>query len=1121
MKTKPSRAFPALGLILPAMLLPSILTAAPVQRFTSKDTYHIYYGVWDSTLINKVQQDGKKVVIVEPTNITRAQVADLQDGLDGVLGTADDIRVYAYISFGEDNRPSIYERDANGDIVRDAYGIPQLKTVPGGTGPRLDPRYDIGTGQIVGTLADCVDENGDPLPGQASPGGSGYPSYYIDSYADHFPNGPTGYGARPKLDGKPDCNPEWLRAYVNVGDSAWFEVLKTKTQAVDGQCGLDEILTTTVGKGLGCDGVFTDTTDTCAPDAWNTVTQAEWTAPGWRKLMQRVRNAYPTKFILQNRGTFFFNPAFEHYNYTTRPYVDGVFFESYSGDSNDFDVRSPFFLQNKYEVGFRLSAEADRVDGFTVFSHSYNEPRAYWLTPAIDGSVTEWPAETKLQVNAGTVPVDAGAINAVYACNDANYLYLRISTDAGTDLNTADFNLYIDTDDVADDGLDVSADGYEPTGAGARIRSELLYQNGGLYSQDTGVFNVGFVGSATVSANAGKTEWEIRIPRNLTHPGTHSRYPNQPVFGADGSHILMLLALEVGGTTQYFPRIAQDGFEKNLGYRFEQATGSVYDQDFVESQKVQGWPLYQTDKFLSHAPNTRAIVWNAVNSDNDPPVWSTTGNGFTPRGATSFAPVRAGIQAAIPDDGAVIVRWDTASDQSRPVRYKIYYAPASPPPSTVDLNAAPWQNTGYIAGTPPADYAYPVDLSTAVANEHRVTGLTNGTAYTFIVRAADSGATVREENNTVSLTATPRKSSGSAYAGITIDGVFSDWPVEALVWSDPSGDHGSAPSDLKAVWMANDRDYLYFRIDTWNTHDFHAQGNNLYLDADRSLGTGFDPFAAGLLGSELLMQGDGLYSQKQGNWNDGHVASVAIAPYATAATSWEWRIPRDLVHPAGAGGGAVFDSTGFKYLVTSGSSSSDETSAVLSYTIAPPSVKATITVDGNGADWPSIAKVYDDASGDHAGAPSDVKAVWMANDADYFYLRVDTWNAHNYAAYYNNTYIDADLSSATGFQPHGLSFGSELLLQNGGVYGQKNGGWNEGVATSPSGKSVSMAPTSGAATTWEWRIPRDLVHPSAGGPVFPSGTGALRLLVTSDTTGAAELAPDNPATVEIRYVPAP
>ncbi|HEY9249561.1 MAG TPA: fibronectin type III domain-containing protein, partial [Rariglobus sp.] len=90
---------------------------APLQRFSSRDPYYIYYGSWSASLLTTVQANGYRLVIVEPRVMTRAQVADLQNGADNVPGTADDIRVVGYISFGEDNRPGIYETDAGGFYV--------------------------------------------------------------------------------------------------------------------------------------------------------------------------------------------------------------------------------------------------------------------------------------------------------------------------------------------------------------------------------------------------------------------------------------------------------------------------------------------------------------------------------------------------------------------------------------------------------------------------------------------------------------------------------------------------------------------------------------------------------------------------------------------------------------------------------------------------------------------------------------------------------------------------------------------------------------------------------------------------------------------------------------------
>jgi hypothetical protein len=180
----------------------------------------------------------------------------------------------------------------------------------------------------------------------------------------------------------------------------------------------------------------------------------------------------------------------------------------------------------------------------------------------------------------------------------------------------------------------------------------------------------------------------------------------------------------------------------------------------------------------------------------------------------------------------------------------------------------------------------------------------------------------------------------------------------------------------------------------------------------------------------------------------------------------------------------------------------------------------TPVIDGNVSEWPAGALVWSDAQGDNNGAPSDIKEVYLANDNDYIYLRVDTWNSHDYIAFFNNTYFDGDENSGTGFAPHGLSFGSSMLLQGAGIYSQAGGGFNEGTCSSPGGNTVTVAPGSGtSATAWEWRVPRDAQHPG-GAAVFSQPNGAFNLFVTSDNAGFAEGAPNNVATESINYIPA-
>ena len=272
-----------------AMSSPCLAQRGPVPGFNTSTPYLIHYGNWTSTLVGQAKNN-YKLVILHPSasNVTAADIATIRSGPDSIAGNADDVKVLAYISVGEDDRP----------------GAP---FVADGEGPRIDPRP-----AYESPLAGL-----DPL-GLPSPGGTGFASYYLDDN-DH--------------DGQPDRNSTFGGYYVNPGDPAWYQILKTKTKASDGRAGIQELLTTTTGNGYGCDGLFLDTLDTPAPNSFG-ATYFEWTTPAYRDLVKHISDDNPTKLLMANRGVFFYNPNLKNYAYTLRPYINMLMFESYYTDSS-------------------------------------------------------------------------------------------------------------------------------------------------------------------------------------------------------------------------------------------------------------------------------------------------------------------------------------------------------------------------------------------------------------------------------------------------------------------------------------------------------------------------------------------------------------------------------------------------------------------------------------------------------------------------------------------------------------------------------------------------------------------------------------------------------------------
>ncbi len=179
---------------------------------------------------------------------------------------------------------------------------------------------------IVGYISigeDDVSPGGPPLKGRDSQGPSfvgsdlmpgdahnGYPSYFVDQKkflfgADGFLQ--FGLDGKPLVakgqDGHPDENGVWGSYYVKADNPVWEKKVFEE---------LDHLTS------LGLDGFFLDTVDTASP--WG---DYGWTSPGMLKLVEKIRERYPDKRIVANRGLFYLTK-----NDRYAKLIDAVLFES-------------------------------------------------------------------------------------------------------------------------------------------------------------------------------------------------------------------------------------------------------------------------------------------------------------------------------------------------------------------------------------------------------------------------------------------------------------------------------------------------------------------------------------------------------------------------------------------------------------------------------------------------------------------------------------------------------------------------------------------------------------------------------------------------------------------------
>lgn len=128
---------------------------------------------------------------------------------------------------------------------------------------------------------------------------------------------------------------------------------------------------------FGFDGFFLDTIDTAGPytaEGWY-----PWVAEAMQKTVKFISDSYPNSIILANRGSFYYQAGLYNstYNikpidYSIRPYINAMLFESYMLDSDASHTGiSPFFSDNHENVAPKLMSEANRPDGFTITNMDY------------------------------------------------------------------------------------------------------------------------------------------------------------------------------------------------------------------------------------------------------------------------------------------------------------------------------------------------------------------------------------------------------------------------------------------------------------------------------------------------------------------------------------------------------------------------------------------------------------------------------------------------------------------------------------------------------------------------------------------------------------------------------
>jgi hypothetical protein len=161
-----------------------------------------------------------------------------------------------------------------------------------------------------------------------------------------------------------------------------------------------------------------------------------------------------------------------------------------------------------------------------------------------------------------------------------------------------------------------------------------------------------------------------------------------------------------------------------------------------------------------------------------------------------------------------------------------------------------------------------------------------------------------------------------------------------------------------------------------------------------------------------------------------------------------------------------------------------------------------ITINGTFASWSNVAPIYTSSAPTGNTNAADVQSISVYNDANFYYFHVTLWTDINPASGefpdFVNMYFDTDNNPATGYQA-GNGIGSELLMQNGFAYAEKDGNFNDGTGiTGIDWLCLPAAP----GTNFEFQMSRAATFTDTGAPVF--STNLINFIFITQTPSYVE-----------------